>query len=182
METQEALHWLEQHREFVDGDPKQILERCERSVRRHAREDAWVSAKGFVASRRQQQKDFSGGRASEAYVARDVCHQVADELLRHEPHPEPGDEDHLAGGTVKASLDERGWTALIPWILDVAREEEHRTWLEIARYTDRLAKDLIRDHHLSSETRFDQIKCYGEVAEQIERMLERDYSRHAFDR
>jgi hypothetical protein len=56
----------------------------------------------------------------EQIVARQVCHQVANDLLRHEPHYEAGDEAHLTEGPERASLDERGWTALVPWILDVA--------------------------------------------------------------
>jgi len=178
MERQEVLRWLETHPALVNGIPETIVSRCESTVRRHAREDAWSTAKRFVSERRTEHKDPIGAHASEVYVAREVCHQVARDLLRHEPHYEPGDEDHLADRSVRASLDERGWTMLIPWILDVARDEEHRTWLEISRYTDRLARNLIREHHLSGETRFDDTKCYGEVAQRIESLLERDYALH----
>ena len=180
MERSEILAWFEQHPDLVHGDLQEVLMRCERAVRRHAREAAWVAAKQYVEQRRHDQEEHLGAHASEAYVARHVCHQLADELLRHEPRFEPSDGEQLAGEPVKTAVGGAGWEVLVPWILEMAREEEHRTWLEIARYTDERAKELIREHHLSDDTHFDRTKCYGEVAQLIERLLERDYQRHAF--
>ena len=180
VEREEIIHWFEEHLALVHGDAHETISRCERAVRRHAREDAWIAAKRYVEKRRYEQEDHLGMHASEAYVAREVCHQLAEELLQHEPAYEPGDEDNLAGGPVKAAFDSEGWAVLVPWILDVAREEEHHTWLEIAHYTDKLAKQLIRQHHLSDDTRFDRTKCYGVVAQEVDRLLERDFARHAF--
>jgi hypothetical protein len=180
MEREEISHWFEEHPAHLHGDMREILSRCEQAVRRHAREGAWIAAKRYVETRRHEQRDELGMHASEAYVAREVCHRLAEELLRHEPVYEPGDETTLAGGPVKAGFDSEGWAVLVPWILEMAREEEHRTWLEITQYTDKLAKQLVRQHHLSEDTRFDHTKCYGVVAQEIERLLERDFSGHAF--
>jgi hypothetical protein len=180
MELSEVLTWFEQHPDIVHGDLNEVLMRCERTVRRHAREAAWVAAKDYVKQRREDEKEHHGAPASEAYVARHVCHQLADELIRHEPSFEPSNEEKLAGGSVKSAVGGAGWEVLVPWILEMAREEEHRTWLEIAHYTDKRAKELIREHHLSDDNHFDHTKCYGELAQLIERLLEADYLRQAF--
>jgi hypothetical protein len=182
MEKNDLLKWFEEHPDRVHGDLHAVVAQCERSVRRHAREAAWIAAKRFVGKRRDTEAGDLGAHASEVYVAREVCHQIADELLRHEPRLEAGAEDRLAGGPVKAAVEGEGWEVLVPWILEVAREEEHRTWLEIARYTNHLAVQLVERHHLSDDTQFDHTRCFGEIAQRIERLLEQDFARHAYPR
>jgi hypothetical protein len=181
MERQAVQQWFEQHPQLVHGDVRELIERCEPTVRRHAREDAWLAAKRYVVEREFEWGGI-GAHASEVYVARDVCAQLAYELKHHEPEPKEGDEDHLAGGALKAALEPAGWDFLVRWIIDVAREEEHGTWLEIVHYTQKRARTLIDEHHLSEDNRFDHTKCYGEIAPRIMAMLERDYSQHAFPR
>lgn len=182
MDRTQILDWLRQHPDLVHGDADAIVERCERAVRRHAREDAWVVAKRYAAERQQAWGESPGAHASEAYVAREVCQQLAQELRSHEPAPHRGDEEHLAGGPVKAALDQEAWEYLIPWIMKIARDEEHETWSEIVRHTKRHAQELIRSHHLSSDSSFDHTRCYGDVAAQIAGILARDFSEHAFPR
>lgn len=177
-----VLEWLHQHPDLVRGDAEAIVDRCERAVRRHAREDAWLLAKRYVSERQHLWETSGGAHASEAYVAREVCGQLALELRDREPTPLRGDEDHLAGGPVKVALDPQAWEQLIPWIIEIARYEEHATWDEIVRHTRRHAQELIRRHHLSSDTSFDHTRCYGDVAAQIAEMLARDFSEHAFSR
>jgi hypothetical protein len=180
MDRVTVLGWFQKHSEVVHGDAEEIVSRCERAVRRHAREDAWLSAKRYVVERQDVWEAGYGAHASEAFVAREVCQQLAEELRDHEPTPHPGDEEHLAGGKVKAALERDGWEHLIPWILEIAREEEHRTWGEIVRYTKRHARELIESHHLSSDTSFDHTRCYGDVATQIAGILAHDLAEHAF--
>lgn len=182
MDRQQAQQWFEDHPHLVHGNVQELIARCEPTVRRHAREDAWLAAKRYVAERELEWHGDIGAHASEAYVARDVCSQLAYELKHHEPAVLKGDEEHLVGGTLKAALEPAGWDFLVRWIMDLAREEEHDTWLEIVRYTQQRARTLIAEHHLSADNRFDHTKCYGEVAPQIMEMLERDYSQHAFPR
>ena len=177
-----VLAWLEEHPAALRGKPREIVERCERAVRRHAREDAWIGAKRYVEERRHDWEEELGAHASEAYVAREVCHELAFELRRHEPQVTPSDAEHLAGGPVRDALDSEGWAHLVEWILELARQEEHETWREIVRYTDHRARELIRQHHLSDDCSFDATKCYGEIAARIARLLERDYATHAFPR
>lgn len=182
MEREAVLHWLEEHPDSVQGDARGLVSRCERSVRRHAREDAWLAAKRYVEGCEREWEKSVGAHASEAYVAREVCQQLALELQRHEPVPHAGDEEHLAGGPVKSALDGEGWTFLLRWVMDLAREEEHRTWTEIVDYTQHRARDLIRSHHMSDDCSFDHSRCYSEVAMRIAHLLERDFSAHAFPR
>jgi hypothetical protein len=177
-----VLEWLHLHPDLVHGDADAIVDRCERAVRRHAREDAWVLAMRYVAERQHAWEESRGAHASEAYVAREVCGQLAQELRNHEPAPHRGDEDHLAGGPVRAALEQPAWEYLIPWIMEVARDQEHETWGEIVRHTKRHARELIRSHHLSSDTDFDHTRCYGDVAAQIAGILAHDFSEHAFPR
>ena len=66
--------------------------------------------------------------------------------------------------------------------MQVAREEEHEAWREIVRHTKHQARELIRSHHLSSDSSFDHTRCYGDVAAQIAGILARDFSEHAFPR
>ena len=180
MDRGTVLDWVRQHLDVVHGDAQEVIDRCERAVRRHAREDAWMSARRYIVERQHGWEESHGAHASEAFVAREVCQQLAEELRDHEPTPHRGDEDHLAGGPIKAAFERDGWQHLIPWILEVAREEEHRTWQEIVRYTKQHARDLIRSHHLSSDTDFDHTRCYGDVAAQIAGILARDLSARAF--
>lgn len=182
MDRATVLTWLRRHPEVVHGDAEAIVSRCEDAVRRHAREDAWIGAKRYVAERGHEWEESHGARASEAFVAREVCQLLADGLKRHEPTPQEGDEEHLAGGPVKAALEPEGWQFMIPWIIEVARDEEHRTWGEIVRHTKKHARELIASHHLSSDTDFDHTRCYGDVAAQIAGILARDFSEHAFPR
>jgi hypothetical protein len=182
MERESVLQWFEDHPDAVHADMRELVSRCERAVRRHAREDAWLAAKHYVTDRCHAWEEVAGAHASEAYVAREVCGQLAYDLKHHEPALHPGDEDHLAGGFVKAAVEREGWEFLISWIMDLARDEEHETWGEIVRYTQRRARDLIREHHLSDDCSFDHSHCYGEIASRIAGLLARDYSTHAFYR
>jgi hypothetical protein len=182
MDRTTVIGWLREHPELVHGDASEIVSRCEGAVRRHAREDAWVFAKRYAARRQHAWRASHGAHASEAFVAREVCQQIAAELRAREPTPQSGDEDHLAGGPTKAALEREGWEFMIPWIMEVARDEEHAAWLEIVRHTRRHARELIRKHHLSSDTDFDHTRCYADVATRIAGLLADDYSQHAFPR
>jgi len=182
MERETIVRWFEEHPRALHGNLDEVIDHCERSVRRHAREDAWLAAKRYASKRRHDWEEDVGAHASEAYVAREICGQLARELQEHEPHPGLGDEDHLAGGPVKAAVERDGWEFLIPWIMDMARHQEHETWLEIVRFTRRRARELIRSHHLSDDCSFDHSRCYGEIAARVTGLLEHEYSTHAFPR
>jgi len=180
MDRSRILEWLRDHPGAVQGNAEEVLSRCEQTVRRHAREDAWMAAKRYVTERRHEWEGSHGAHASEAFAAREVCKELARELAHHEPAPHRGDEEHLAGAGVKGVLDQEAWMLMIPWIMALARQEEHRTWSEIIDHTRQRARDLIQNHRLSNDTDFDHTKCYGDVAAWISGLMAEDYSHHAF--
>ena len=104
------------------------------------------------------------------------------ELRTHEPRVEPGAEEHLAGGPVREDLEPEGWELLRQWVRDLAAEEEHRVWLEIVHYTDKRARNLIRDHHMSRDWEWDAEHRYTAIAAHVAEILARDYSIHAHAR
>ena len=179
----EILHWLEGHRGAFSGDPRELLERCERAVRRHATEAAWLAARDWAERRR---RDFAaegwGNHASEAFVAAEVCHQLAWELAHHEPEVEPGSEERLAGGPLRRRLEPRGWHVLEPWIRALAAEQEHAVWSEIVRFTHRRARSLVRERRLSHDCDLDHARHYPEIAADVVGLLAREYSLHAHPR
>ena len=183
MNRNEILHWLEDHPGAVHCSAGEIVDRCERAVRRHAAEDAWLAAKSWAEKRRREWASHGwGNHASEAFVAREVCHQLAWELRHHEPSVATGSEEHLAGGPVKEALEPEGWAVLSGWVLDLARQQERSTWQEIVRFTDRRARSLVRERHLSDETSLEDARHYPEIAADVAGLLARDYSVRAYPR
>ena len=51
MDRNQLMTWLSGHPEAISGNPGEFLDRCERTVRRHARETAWRSARNYVEHR-----------------------------------------------------------------------------------------------------------------------------------
>jgi hypothetical protein len=180
MKRESVLRWFAEHPEAAHDDPGEIVSRCERAVRRHTREIMWLAAKAYAAKRRLDWEQFVGAHASEAYTAREVCHEIAYGLRSHEPSFERVDAERLAGGPVKNAVDPEGWQFLLQWIIDLALEEGHEIWEEIVLYTDEHARELIRAHHLSHDCSLNRSRCYGEIASRIASLLEQDYAAHAF--
>lgn len=181
MTREQILHWFEEHRAAIHGDPDELVERCERSVRRHATEAAWLAAKAWAERRR---REFAaqpwGNHASDAFVAAEVCQQIAWELAHHEPELASGSEERLAGGPLRRALEDDAWRELAPWVRELAAEQEHATWREIVRFTRQRAKSLVRERHLSTDCDLDHTRHYPEIAAEILGVLARDYSQHAF--
>jgi hypothetical protein len=179
----EILHWFEAHRGAVHGDPGELVARCERAVRRHAREAAWLAAKAWAERRR---RDFEaepwGNHASDAFVAAEVCHQLAWELAHHEPELAPGTEERLAGGPLRRALEDEAWRTAGPWIRELAAAVEHATWREIVRFTHARARTLVRERHLSHDCDVEHARHYPEIAAEIAGALAEDYALHAFPR
>lgn len=183
MRRDEILSWLEEHRAAIHGDPGDLVERCERAVRRHATEAAWVAAKDWAERRRREFAAESWGfPASDAFVASEVCHQIAWELAHHEPELPPDSEERLAGGPLRRALEEEAWREVAPWIREIASEQEHAVWREIVRFTHRRARSLVRERHLSRDCDPDHARHYPEIAAEIADALAQDYSQHAFPR
>jgi len=183
MGREAILHWLEGHRASLEGEPQELLERCERAVRRHATEAAWLAAKSWAERRRREfEAEAWGNHASEAFVASEVCHQLAWELAHREPVVEPGSEERLAGGPLRRRLAPRGWHVLEPWIREIAARQEHAVWSEIVRFTHQRARGLVRERQLSHDCDPERARHYPEIAAEVVGLLAREYSLHAYPR
>ena len=97
MDRDAVVRWLRDHPESVRGDPAKLVARFEAEVRRHAEQDAWLAAEAYVEDRMHEWEERWGYHSSEAYAARQVCPELAEELRRMEPHFGKGDEAHLVG-------------------------------------------------------------------------------------
>ena len=67
-------------------------------------------------------------------------------------------------------------------MLELAAAEEHATWMEIVRFTDHRARDLIREEGFTREIRWDDAHQYKHIAAHVARILAHDYSVHAHPR
>ena len=163
-------------------DMKELLDRCERAALRHAREDAWLAAKAYALERASQWQAEWSQPASERFVTSEVCHEMAWELRRHEPHPESGAEDHLVGRLVKEVLPPDAWEVIRQWVLELASAEEHRAWREIVHFTDHRARHIIRREGFTNESNWEHDHQYAAIAAHVARILAHDYSLHAHPR
>ena len=177
MERQEVEDWLEGHPEAVHADPHLLLDRAEREVRAHAEEEAWLRARSIVESHLCHFQESFGLPASDAFVAKEVCHELARELRKREPSP--GAETGRLSESLLRALDAPARGLLAEWTADLARREEHRAWLEVVRFTDHLARTLQRGGELSDALSWDFAHSYPRTAERIVRLLMREYEARA---
>jgi hypothetical protein len=182
MDRQDVMSWLQTHPDAVHGNADELLERCEREVRRHAAEEAWLYAKAIALERIRYWAHSFGNPASEDFVAREVCHEMAGELEQLEPSVEEGSEDRLADRQALEAFEPEGRETLRCWIRDLAREEEHRVWLEIVRFTHRRGGALVREGRVGRDLTWDREHSYAKAAEKVTRILAQDYEEHAHPR
>ena len=151
MDRAQILTWLHEHPDAVHGDADALVERCEVEVKRHAREDAWLSAKAYAERKAHAWKESWGFHASDEYVAREACLHMSRALRTHEPHFKHGDEEHLAGESNLSAFESDGRERLEEYVLELAESEKHRIWREIVRFTKHEAKLLARSGAYSND-------------------------------
>ncbi|MCG8589122.1 MAG: hypothetical protein MJE66_07505 [Proteobacteria bacterium] len=179
MQRSDFLSWLEQHPDTIHGDPHSLCDRCEQEVTSHATEDAWLEAKRLIDERRELWEGSWGFHASEAFVARELCHTLARQLRANEPHVEDGDEERLVGAAVVEQLEPEAREQLKCWVHDLAESVEHRAWREIVRFTDRRAKSLEREGRISDDLTWEATHSYAESAAKVADILSHDYEARA---
>ena len=179
MERSEVLDWLTRHTEQVHDTPERVLSRCEIEVKEHAQEDAWLHARDIAEEHNHYWRDASGAHASEAFVAQEVCRELADEFKRSEPVPVEGHEGAYVGEGVLSVLDPEARTVLLGYVHDLARGEEHQAWLEVVHFTRERGRTLARDEGLSSDVSFEGTHSYSETAARVMDILADDFQRHA---
>lgn len=171
MERIEIETWFSNHPESIRTRPRLLLDRCESEIRGHARSDAWLHARDIAETSLHRYEVTFGLPASEVFVAREVCHEVARELVRHEPHPDAALAESWVGEAVLAELDDEARRILREWFGSIAEREEHETWRAIVRYTAHLARQLIRNEGMSGRLAWDLDHTYPQVAARVTRML-----------
>jgi len=177
MERQDVVQWLERHPESVHTDPNRLLDRCEHELRGQVAEGAWRHAKEIAERHLQHWEGSFGLPASDDFVAREVCHELARDLRHHEPLPTA--EVRRVSDAVLGTLDPPALELLREWLGELARKEERKTWLEVVHFTDHLASRLAREGGLSVDATWDFRHSYPRTAERITRMLILEYELHA---
>ncbi len=173
------IHWLEQHPQPIGRDPEALVDRCEREVRRHAAEDAWLTAKAYVEGcEHEWEHSWGFPRASEMFVALEVCRRLARELQHIEPHPAPGDETHLVGPKLMRSLDPQARAKMGDWARDLAEAEEHEVWAQIVHFTRIHGRMLAQQGLLSNDMSPDSGNYFAKAAG-IARRLAEEFEAHA---
>ena len=181
MKRTELEHWIAQHPDSIHADARTLLDRCETKTRDHAQRDAWIHAKEIAQESLRRFEHGFGYPASDAFVAREVCHQIALELKRHEPivDAESLNREDWINQSLLNSLDSDSRVMFLDWLNELAVQEEHSTWREIVRFTDHRARHLIRERHMTDQCDWDIHHGYPVVAARIVKMLISEFEAHA---
>jgi len=179
MERTEILDWLIQHPEYVHDIPERVLTRCETEVKEHAQEDAWLHARDVAEERNHYWRDSWGAHASEVFVAREVCSDLADEFKHSEPTPVEGHSEIYVEEDVLSVLDPEARSVIFDYVYELACGEEHQAWMEVVRFTRERGRNLAREEGLSSDVSFDGTHCYSETAARVMNILASDFQHHA---
>lgn len=182
MERRQLIDWLIRHPEAVHGQPEAVVRRCELEVKEHTEEEAWLHARDIAEERNLYWQNAWGAHASERFVAREVCRELAAKLKRSEPVPEDGQESHYVDEDVLAALEPGAQSVILDYVHDLARGEEHRAWLEVLRFTRERGRALARDEGYSSNSRFDATHSYAETAARVMDVLAHDFEQRAHTR
>ena len=157
-----------------------MLESCEREVHERVMEEAWTQARNVAREReRYWAEDGGGAHASEAFVAREVCRELAAELRHLEPIPQPGHARDYVRADVLAPLEAEARTLMLRYVLDLAQREEHDAWLEIVHFTREKGVDLAHQRGFSHQLDFERTHGYAETAARVMHILAEEYARRA---
>jgi hypothetical protein len=171
----EVMEWLETHPQTIHGDPLDIMQRCERSVRHHAAAIAWRDARDFVRSRRRLWEQRWGFEVeSDDFVAREICGLLAHELRGQQPSLPDGAEDDLADADVLADLDRVAWVHMRPWVRELAIDEERATWKHVVRFTRKRGRALVREGRMPAANEPSE-RSYSGRATSVADILMTDY-------
>jgi hypothetical protein len=179
MKRQDLEDWFAHHPGSIQTQPEVLLDRCESEVRDHAAYDAWLQAREVAEHSLHRFERIFGLPASDTFVTREVCHEIARELRHHEPHPSEEQATAWAGHTVFDSVDEAARVRLRVWLSELAEQEEHAVWRNIVHFADHLAKTLIRNQHMTSQLDWDLDHSYPKVAARVARMMIREFEAQA---
>ena len=63
--------------------------------------------------------------------------------------------------------------------LELAEKEEHAVWLEIVRFTDHMARSLIRDAGMTRALEWDFDHSYPRVAARVAKLMMQEFEAHS---
>ena len=180
MERNHLEDWIKHHPGSIHANSKALLDQGEHDALDHAHHDAWTQAKKIAEKSLRGFRGSNGYPASDAFVAREVCRELARELKLHEPTPDDpsGSEEEWVNRSLLDSLEPDAQPKFIEWIHEMAAKEEHATWMEIVRFTDRRAKGLIQERQLTDQCDWDLDHRYSIVAARVLKMLITDFEAH----
>jgi len=179
MNRHDVESWLEHHPTLVHANPKALLNRCEREVRSHTHRDAWKHAREVTEESLHRFERVFGLPASDVFVTREVCHEIAREMRHQEPHLEATSEAELVSRSVLDALDPQAREKLREWLMELAEKEEHAVWLEIVRFTDHMARSLIRDAGMTRALEWDFDHSYPRVAARVAKLMMQEFEAHS---
>lgn len=180
MERNEVLDWLHDHPQEVKDAPEDVVKRCEDAVHEHVSEEAWLHACELARERERYWLDDGGGaHASEAFVAREVCRELATELRGMEPVPRSGQAGAYVDAGALAPLGKAGRTLMLRYVFDLARREEHETWLHVMDFTREKGVALARQRTFSKQLDFDRTHGYAVTAARVMHILADDFEERA---
>lgn len=173
--------WLDRHQDSILAPSRHLIDRCEVEIRNHAEVVAWKHALKIATTNLRRFDGRFGLPASETFVTREVCHEIARDLKRHEPHLERIDaSEWLSRGTLE-SIDPEARSMFRDWVRELAEKEEHRVWREIVAFTHHVARALIDKAHMTGRLEWDLERSYPRIATQVTQMLLREYAIHLRD-
>ena len=170
--------WLHRHADSTRLSTYDLIDRCEAEVRNHAEVLAWKHALRVATATLRRFDGLFGLPASETFVTREVCHEVARELSRHEPELGPIDESEWLSHAVLDSIDPEDRMVFRVWVRHIAAREEHRVWHEVVSYTHHVARALIAKAHMTGDLDWTFERTYPKVAKRVMQMLLREYATH----
>ena len=181
MNRVELESWFNRHPGSTYAPTNDLMDRCEVEVHNHAEVVAWKHAlKVATASLRRLDGHF-GLPASETFVAREICHEVARELKRHEPQLDRIDETEWLSRSILDSIDPQARMVLRDWLRELAEKEEHRIWQQIVSFTHHVACALIAKAHMTGDLEWDFDRSYPRLATRVTQMLLREFAVHLRD-
>ena len=178
MERTDLETWFASHPESHQPSLDILLDQCESEVRHYAHRDAWIHARHIAEKSLRRFEHVFGLPASDVFVTREVCHEIARELRRHEPHLDDEQMEWI-GSRLVDSLDSEARILLRQWLKELAEKEEHVAWREIVYFTHHLAKSLIEHEHMTLRNDWDLEHTYPRIAARVARLMIREFDAHA---
>jgi hypothetical protein len=180
MERNEVLDWLHDHPQEVKDAPEDVIQRCEDAVHERVSEETWLHACEVARERERYWRDDGGGaHASEAFVAREVCRELAAELRAMEPMPQSGQAPAYVDAASLAPLGRAARTLMLRYAFDLARREEHEIWLHVMDFTREKGLALAQQRGFSKQLDFDRTHGYAETAARVMHILADDFEDRA---